>query len=269
MSRAHVESERLADLSADPTAPATAHVAASDVAASDVPSPPRSPDARLPSLGATILALVWRDVLTELRTREVVTGGAAFALLVLVVFNFALDLTAQNAQEIAPGMLWIGFAFAGMLGFGRSFAVERELGTLDGLLLAPIDRGAIYLAKMLTNALFMGLVELVTFPAFVALFNVQFAPFDTFVVALVGTLGFAAAGTLVSAIAANTRAREVLLPLLLLPLAVPVLIASVKATAEAMGARPAEPLPWVQLLIGFDVVVIGASYLLFEFVLEE
>ncbi|MDP8922404.1 MAG: heme exporter protein CcmB [Chloroflexota bacterium] len=237
--------------------------------------PPAAPDRlpaaamRLPGLAATFLTLVWRDLLAEWRTREVVTGGAAFALLVLVVFNFAFDLRVDNVAEIAPGVLWVGFAFAGMLGFGRSFAAERERGTLDGLLLAPIDRGAIYLAKTATNAIFMGLVELVTFPAFVALFNVQLDWIAAGTVALLGTLGFAAAGTLVSAIAANTRAREVMLPVLLLPLATPVLIASVQATGQALGGRPAETLPWLQLLVGFDVILLGMSYVLFEFVLEE
>lgn len=237
--------------------------------------PPAAPgdrpasQARVPGLAATFAALVWRDLLAEWRTREVVTGGAAFALLVLVVFNFAFDLRVDNVTEIAPGVLWVGFAFAGMLGFGRSFAAERERGTLDGLLLAPIDRGAIYLAKTTTNAIFMGLVELVTFPAFVALFNVRLDWAAAGLAALLGTLGFAAAGTLVSAIAANTRAREVMLPLLLLPLAVPVLIASVQATALALGARPAETWPWLQLLAGFDVILLGLSYLLFEYVLEE
>jgi heme exporter protein B len=223
----------------------------------------------VPGLAATVAALAWRDLLAEWRTREVVTGGAAFALLVLVVFNFAFDLRVDNVTEIAPGVLWVGFAFAGMLGFGRSFAAERERGTLDGLLLAPIDRGAIYLAKTATNAIFMGLVEVVTFPAFVALFNVRLDWAAAGLAALLGTLGFAAAGTLVSAIAANTRAREVMLPLLLLPLAVPVLIASVQATALALGARPAETWPWLQLLAGFDVILLGLSYLLFEYVLEE
>ena len=236
---------------------------------SPAPDQDQAAGVRVPSLAATVAALVWRDLLAEWRTREIVTGGAAFALLVLVVFNVAFDLRVDNVTEIAPGVLWIGFAFAGMLGFGRSFAAERERGTLDGLLLAPIDRGAIYLAKTLTNVIFMGLVELVTFPAFVALFNVRLDWAAAGLVALLGTLGFAAAGTLVSAIAANTRAREVMLPLLLLPLAVPVLIASVQATGLALGAQPAESRPWLQLLAGFDVILLGASYVLFEYILEE
>ena len=217
----------------------------------------------------TVRALVWRDLLVEYRSREVLGGGIVFALLTLVVFNFAIDLRLDSAEEVAPGILWIGFAFAGMLSFGRSFAVERERGTLDGLLLAPIDRGAIYLARAATNTILMVIVELVSLPVFAALYNVRVGWGDMLLTTALGTIGFAGAGTLVAAIAASTRAREVMLPLLLLPLTVPVLIASVKATALALGARPVESPPWLQLLAGFDVIMVAASFLVFEYVLEE
>ena len=224
--------------------------------------------ARSPLLG-TVRALVWRDLLAEYRSRDVLGGGIVFALLTLVIFNFAIDLRLETAEEVAPGILWIGYAFAGMLAFGRSFAAERERGTLDGLLLAPIDRGAIYLARAITNSILMGLVEVVSLPIFVVLYNVRAFWGELLLTTALGTIGFTGAGTLVAAIAANTRAREVMLPLLLLPLAVPVLIASVKATAMALGARPTEPLPWLQLLFGFDVIVVAASYLVFEYILDE
>lgn len=223
--------------------------------------------ARSPFL-RTILTLVWRDILAEYRSREIVGGGAVFALLALVVFNFAIDFRQDTAEDVAPGILWIGFAFAGMLGFGRSFAGERERGTLDGLLLAPVDRGAIYLARATTNTLLMSVVELVSLPIFVGLYNVSVNWGELLLTTVLGTIGFSGAGTLVAAIASNTRAREVLLPLLLLPLTVPVLIASVKASAVAMGARPVEQLPWMQLLLGFDVIVVAASFLVFEYVLD-
>ena len=217
----------------------------------------------------TVRTLVWRDLVSEYRSREVVIGGIVFALLTLVIFNFAIDLRLETVEEVAPGILWIGFAFAGMLAFGRSFAAERERGTLDGLLLAPIDRSAIYLARTVTNSVLMAIVELVSLPVFVALYNVRAAWLDLLLTTALGTIGFTGAGTLVAAIAANTRAREMLLPLLLLPLTVPVLIASVKATAMALGARPPEPLPWLQLLLGFDVIVVATSFLVFEYILDE
>lgn len=216
-----------------------------------------------------VRALVWRDLLAEYRSRDVIGGGTVFALLTLVVFNFAIDLRLESAADVAPGILWIGFAFAGMLSFGRSFAVERERGTLDGLLLAPIDRGAVYLARTITNTLLMGVVELISLPVFVALYNVRAAWGELLLATALGTIGFTSAGTLVAAIAANTRAREIMLPLLLLPLTVPVLIGAVKATAEALGSRPAEPLPWLQLLAGFDVIVVAVSFLVFEYVLDD
>jgi heme exporter protein B len=217
----------------------------------------------------TVRTLIWRDLVAEYRSREVLGGGIVFALLTLVIFNFAIDLRMETAEEVAPGILWIGFAFAGMLAFGRSFAAERERGTLDGLLLAPIDRSAIYLARTITNTVLMGIVELVSLPVFVALYNVRAAWGELLLTTALGTIGFTGAGTLVAAIAANTRAREVLLPLLLLPLTVPVLIASVKATALALGARPVEPLPWLQLLLGFDVIVVATAFLVFEYILDE
>lgn len=217
----------------------------------------------------TVGALIWRDLLAEYRSREVLGGGIVFALLTLVVFNFAIDLRPDTAEDVAPGILWIGFAFAGMLSFGRSFASERERGTLDGLLLAPIDRGAIYLARAATNTILMSIVELVSLPVFVGLYNLRVMWGDLLLTTALGTIGFTGAGTLIAAIAASTRAREVMLPLLLLPLTVPVLIASVKATAIALGARPAESLPWLQLLAGFDVVVVATSFIVFEYLLEE
>lgn len=221
-----------------------------------------------PFLG-TVLALVRKDLLMEWRSKDVVSGGLVFALLILVVFNFAFDLQAENLTALAPGVLWITFIFAGMLGIGRSFAIERDRGTLEGLLLAPIDRSALYLAKTLTNVALMGVVELAAFPVFVALFNVRAAWLDVALVAILGTIGFAGVGTLSAAIAASTRAREIMLPLLLLPLEVPVVIASVKATGVALGAQPADTLPWLQLLVGFDVILVAAATLVFEYVLED
>ena len=217
----------------------------------------------------TVRTLVGRDLVAEYRSREVLVGGIVFALLTLVIFNFAIDLRLETAGEVAPGILWLGFAFAGMLAFGRSFAAERERGTLDGLLLAPIDRSAIYLARTITNSILMGIVELVSLPVFVALYNVRAAWGDLLLTTALGTIGYTGAGTLVAAIAANTRAREVMLPLLLLPLTVPVLIASVKSTALALGASPPESLPWLHLLLGFDIVLVATSVLVFEYIMDE
>jgi heme exporter protein B len=221
-----------------------------------------------PRFLSKLLALYWKDLLTEYRTREVVNASLVFAQMVLVLFNFAFDLPNEQALTVAPGILWVTFAFAGVLSLGRAFAREHDRGTLEGLLLAPVDRGALYLAKLLANATFMLVVEAVSLPAFVALFNLSIDWPLALLVTLLGTFGFAGIGTLLAAMSANTRAREVMLPLLLFPLTVPVLISAVKATAQALGAPPDEAHPWVGLLIAFDAVFLSLSLLIFEYVVD-
>src|SRR5215212_5826644 len=209
-----------------------------------------------------LLALYWKDLLAEARTREVVTASLVFSLMVLVLFNFAFDLRVENAQAVAPGVLWVTFTFAGVLALGRAFAREQDRGTLEGLLLSPVDRGALYLAKLLANATFMLVVEAISLPAFVGLFNRELDWPLAIAVVLLGTLGFAGLGTLLAAMAASTRAREVMLPLLLFPLSVPVLIATVKATGQALGGGD-EGHPWLGLLAAFDAIFLAISFLVF------
>lgn len=221
----------------------------------------------LPPSLSRLLALYWKDVLSELRAREIVNSSLVFALLVLVLFNFAFDLRVERVEAVAPGVLWVTFTFAGVLTLGRAFTREHDRGTLEGLLLAPVEREALYLAKVLANITFMGIVELVTLPAFVALFNVTLDWALALATMALGTLGFATVGTLLAAIAANTRAREIMLPLLLFPLMVPVLIAAVKATGLALGG-PDDGHPWLGLLAGFDALYLAAALLVFEFVIE-
>jgi heme exporter protein B len=190
-----------------------------------------------------------------------------FALLVLVIFNFAFDLRVDNKAAIAPGALWVAFVFASLLGLGRTIAAEREKGLMDRLLLCPVDRKAIYLAKLLGNLLFIGVVEVVALPVFAALFNVPL--FGALLpIVLLGTLGVAAIGTLFSAMAAATQAKELLLPILVFPLIVPVVIGAVRATGDLMVASPNQP-PWLGLMAAFDVIFLSVSMLTFEFVIKE
>ncbi|TMD52746.1 MAG: cytochrome C biogenesis protein, partial [Chloroflexi bacterium] len=191
-----------------------------------------------------------------------------FALLVLVIFNFAFDLRVDNKAAIAPGALWVAFVFASLLGLGRTIAAEREKGLMDRLLLCPVDRKAIYLAKLLGNLLFIGVVELVALPVFAALFNVPLFAGSLLPIVLLGTLGIASVGTLFSAIASATQARELLLPLLIFPLIVPVVIGAVRATGALMVPAVNEP-PWLGLITAFDVIFLSISMLTFEFVIEE
>src|SRR3954447_4670037 len=148
-------------------------------------------------------ALIWKDLLIESRARETVLAGAVFALLVLVIFNFAFDLRVENVAEVAPGVLWVTVTFAGVLSLGRSFNRERDRRTLDGLLLAPIDRSALYLAKVIANIVAMLVVQVIAVPAFLGLFNVR-VDFGLLALALLlGTIGLAGVGTLFAAIAAH------------------------------------------------------------------
>ena len=225
-----------------------------------------------PRFVTQLRTLIWKELLVEARARESVLAGAVFALLVLVIFNFAFDLRVEDVAAVAPGVLWVTVTFAGVLSLGRAFSRERDRRTLDGLLLAPVDRSALYLAKVTMNIISMLLVEVVALPAFVGLFNLR-ADLGLLILALVlGTLGLAGVGTLFAAIAAHTRAREVLLPLLLFPIQVPVIMATVKSTGGAIrvpGFDPPEIGQWLGLLVAFDALFLGLSVLLFDYVIEE
>ncbi len=161
-----------------------------------------------------LLVLVWKDILLEVRSRELVISVLVFGLLVAVVFNFALDVTPQRVTALAPGILWVAFAFAATMAMSRAFVREREQGGLEGLLLSPVSRDAIFLGKALTNFLFMFLVELVLLPVFAVLFGFSAMSFTLIGTIVLATLGFAVVGTLFSAIAVQTRSREIMLPLL-------------------------------------------------------
>lgn len=214
-----------------------------------------------------IFAILWKDLRYELRSRQTWLGMGMFALLVLVIFNFTFDPRANTVQIVAPGTLWIAFIFASLLGLGRTLAAEREQGSLDRLLLCPVNRQVIYLAKLLGNLLFIGVVEVVALPIYALLFNVPLSILLV-VIVLLGTIGIAAVGTLFSVMAAATRARELLLPVLVFPLIVPVVISAASATAQLLSPAANQP-PWIGLLIAFDVIFVSVSTLVFQFVIEE
>ena len=215
-----------------------------------------------------VLAILWKDIRYELRSKQMWMGMGLFALLVLVIFNFAFDLRVDNKAAVAPGALWIAFVFASLLGLGRTIAAEHEKGAMDRLLLCPVNRKAIYLAKLLGNMLFIGVVELVALPVFVALFNVSLNAGTLVLIVMLGTIGVAAIGTLFSAMAAATRARELLLPILIFPLIVPVVIGAVRATSDLIVPLANEP-PWLGLIAAFDIIFLSVSMLTFQYVIEE
>jgi heme exporter protein B len=216
-------------------------------------------------------AVLWKDVAVERRAKEGANALAFFAILLLFLFYFALGPDRERIRVALPGLLWLAFVLAGVLGLGRAFALEREDDCLDGLVLAPADKGAIYLGKLAGTTVLMLAMEVVFILATGVFYNLDVWPAvpRLLLVALAGTIGFAAVGTLFAAMTAQLRAREVLLPVLLLPLAVPVLLASVKLTEVALAGGAWGPAgAWWRLLLGFDVVFVVAGLLTFEFVLE-
>jgi heme exporter protein B len=193
-----------------------------------------------------------------------------FSVLSMLIFSFALDLRGATARAAAPGVLWATVAFAGTLGLNRSLTREQLTGCLDGLLLAPVDRSAIYFGKALGNLFFMAVVEVFLLPLFSALFDVPLLRPGVLLVAALGTTGYAAVGTLLATIAVNTRAREVMLPVLLLPLAVPALIAAVQATGGLVAGETLSRVgSWIRLLVVYDLLIVAVSLLTFGYLVEE
>lgn len=217
-----------------------------------------------------VFAIVWKDVTAELRTKDIFSSMLVFALLTVVIFQFAFDLRADTITLVAPGVIWVAIAFAGVLGLSRSFILEQDRGSLEGLLLAPMDRSVIYFGKMIGNLLFILVVEALLLPISSVFFNVNLVTPSLLLFILLGTIGFAAVGTLFSALSINTRAREVMLPILLFPIMVPVFIAGVRATGSLLdGETLSDVSHWLRLLLAYDAIFIAAAFLLFDYVVEE
>lgn len=218
--------------------------------------------------------LVAKDLRVEARAKEVIVVMLLFALMSVVLFHFAFDigLDPETIWSISAGMLWLSFAFSGVLGLSRSFSIERSRETLRGLVLAPIDRSHIYTSKLVSNMVFLALVEIVTYPVFGLMLGLpwqQTMP-GILIVFFLATLGFAAPGTLFAAASANVRLREALLPVLLFPITLPALIAGEECTATLLrGGSLADVSVWLRILVAFDVIFVVAGVLLFEFVVEE
>lgn len=220
--------------------------------------------------GAWLIAA--KDLRIEFRSRTAFLSSLAFTALVLAIFNFARDPTLTPASELAPGILWITFSFAGLLGLNRAFALERENRTLEGLMLSPASRTSIYLGKAIANLVFVGLVEAIALPLFSLFFAVRIGPvlWPLLGVMALATVGFVAVGTLLSAIAVSTRFAELMLPVLMLPFLVPPITSAVQLTARLFAGRPMTELAgWFRLLVGYDIVVMVTAFLIFEYTLDE
>lgn len=218
----------------------------------------------------SIGAVVWKDLAAELRSRELISAMLVFALLVILIFNFALELESRARESLTSGVLWATFAFAGTLGLNRSMAMEKDRACLDGLLLAPVDRSAIYFGKAIGNLIFMFLVEAIVLPVYSILYNVNLFNGGLILVIFLGSFGYVVVGTLLSTMAVQTRTRDVLLPILLFPIIIPVIIASVKASAGYLqGLDMIDIRPWLNLLIVYDVIFTAVAFMIFDFIVEE
>jgi len=216
--------------------------------------------------------VVWKDLLVERRSKETLNALFFFSLLLLFVFQFALGPDRERLAATLPGLLWLGFILAGLLGLGRTFVVERENDCWEGLLLAPGDKSAIYVGKLAGNLLLMLVVEAMLLALFVIFFNLEIAAAlpGLALVVLLGTVGLAAVGTLFAAMTAQVRARELLFPVLLLPVQVPVLLGTVKATEAVLLGEPLGAVAhWLKLLAAADVIYVAAGVLTFDFLLES
>lgn len=216
--------------------------------------------------------LLSKDLLLELRRRESLLTMFFFGTLLLFVFHFSFDLEPERVADMAPALLWLAFLFTGTLGLAQLFQPERENHCLDALLLSPLDRGALFLAKSLFNLVLMVTVEIIVIPLFWILFNLRswnLLP-QLLLVTLLGTIGFCVLGTITSAITLRARARELLLPLVLFPLMVPVILATIRCMENVLRTGDfADATPWLRLLVGFDVIFLTIGVLIFDWVIES
>jgi len=220
------------------------------------------------------LYLAWKDLLMEFRTKQMLNSMVIFSLLVIVIFNYSFSNILFNIEvaDIAPGILWIAFTFAGMLGLSRSFSSEMEEGCLDGLKLCPVDPSTIYLGKVVSNLVIMLLIEAIIVPLFIVLFNFSdvMGLGGLIVIILLGTIGFILVGTLFSALTVNMRTREILLPVILFPIIIPLIMSAVMATQKVLSTGDLfSAIDEIRLLVVYDLVFFIAAQLVFEYVIED
>lgn len=217
------------------------------------------------------LAILRKDLQIEWRTRESISSVFVLGVLLLVVFSVAHDAPPEGAPALAPAVLWVTFVFTGLLGVQRGFLLERENDCLAGLLSSPVDPAAIYVGKLLGNVVLLGVTQAILLPLVGLFLHIDLLPVlpGLLLACLLGNVGFAALATLFAAIAVRTRAREVMLPLLLLPLLVPLLIGAVTVTRAVLGGGLGEAREGLAVLLSFDVVFTVAGWMLFAYVVRD
>ncbi|HQZ23646.1 MAG TPA: heme exporter protein CcmB [Thermoflexales bacterium] len=215
------------------------------------------------------LAILRKDLLVELRTRESFTAMLVFAVMAVVMFNFALRLRVDTLKPLVPGILWVTLVFAGTLGLSRSMLSEQLNGGFDALMLAPGDRMAVFIGKALANLVFTLAVGLFVLPVMAILFDEGLIQPGVLLTVALGAIGYSGAGTLIATMAASTRAREVFLPILLFPLVLPLVVAAVIVTAGYVDRAPFEEFgSWMGVIIAFILIFWTAGTLLFEPLVE-
>ena len=217
-----------------------------------------------------IKAILWKDLLLELKSKDVIISIVSFALLALVIFNFAFGSSPQLASLIAPGAIWVSITFAGVIGLNRLFVIEHDQGSIIGLLLTPVSKDSIFFDKMLSMFVFLTISEIILLPIYAILFNTSITHPIFLLIVVLGTIGFASLGTLFSAMAVNTRSREIMLPVMFLPIVMPILIGSVVASANILdGGGWSDAARGIHIIIVFDVLSLVVSPLLFEHIMQE
>ena len=220
--------------------------------------------------GAAVVAVAWKDLRAEFRSRQLLSAMALFGVLAVMIFYFTLDGLRSAQQAALPAILWVIVVFAGTLGLSRSLAAEHDSGTLDALLLAPVPRAALFYGKLIGTWLFQIVVAVVVAFALSILFNANLFEPGLALAVLVGTIGFATVGTLLGSMAVYANGRETTLPILILPVALPIIISAVRVTSDILSGQPAsEWLPWLAFLASIDAVFLVLAFVLFDVIVEE
>lgn len=218
----------------------------------------------------TVTAIFWKDLLAERRTREIMGAMLVFALTVILIFIFAFDLSVEMRRKAAAGVIWVTLCFSGTVSLNRSMSIEKDREGMDGLLLAPVDRTAIYFGKVLVNWVYILLTALIVVPVYSIFNNVNLFSWSFAGVILLGTLGYILTGTLLSMLSVQLRTRDMMLPVLLFPVLIPLLLAAVRAsTIILLGGAASELRTWIMLLVGYDLLFFAVALMLFDKLIEE
>ncbi len=230
----------------------------------------KSPSLARSSFLKAVAAIVQKDLAAEYRSRELLSSMMVFALLVIFIFNYALNLEPSVRAKVTAGVLWVTFVFAGTIGLNRSMAVEKDRGCLDGLLLAPVDRTAIFFGKVISTLIFMLLVEVIMLPFYGLFYNVNLFNPGLLLVMLLGSIGYVVVGTLLSSMAVQTRTRDILLPIILFPIIIPILLSALDASNGFLNNLEFDLIqPALGLLVALDVIFTAVSFMVFDYVVEE